>query len=782
MRHAWQAAWAVRTWRSTLVCAGVLGLVAPRRAASSCAARDSGREGSRAARKVAQRRARHQRRQARQPRGTKAVDASARNLPAAQRGTAGAAPGVAPEAPREESRLEVRFEQVAWTPAVAGAGEAGRWTTKDVLESVSWRLQGSERVGLIGPNGCGKSTQLLMLQGLVQPTSGRVVKLPEDMEVAYMQQEAELDAEKSVLDELRSVFGDRPLGAIDADLERCAATGEASEEMAQYLDERAAVEEHQREVDALLPRLGMAAFREAPISELSGGWQMRTALGKIILGRPDLILLDEPTNHVDLETVEFMERFLRSQDVAMVIVSHDRYFLNQVCTKIVEIYRGQARSYRGDYVNYMRRRDASLAREWRNYQRFVDTVAILEKQVRRLQERFVLETAAQKRQELEKLLENPVPQPVVNEIRGFRFPCALDKSVDASGDASPAPVRDFWDEEDVAGPLHRGPESADAGPGTGDAPDAPLLVVEGLGVAYPDNVVLDGISFYVARGEKVALVGRNGCGKSTLVRAVVGDLGEGSSMRGCVEYTGAGLAYFPQRLAEYFNYESASVKDALYTCCGSREIEDAGGLEAVLQRLRLDGVTKDQPVCSLSGGEKARVAFAQFLLQPVALLVLDEPTNHLDILTRELLEDALKAFEGAALVVSHDRFFLREFATRVVEIVDGQLVNHASWDAYAAAAPVQWQAAEEAEVAFIKQDASAALMWSRKKLARLKKRKGGNVGLRRLSARVDEFMPEEEVWKSRADEREEKVVADLIRQGLDPALLGPHAPWLADRG
>jgi len=215
----------------------------------------------------------------------------------------------------------------------------------------------------------------------------------------------------------------------------------------------------------------------------------------------------------------------------------------------------------------------------------------------------------------------------------------------------------------------------------------------------------------------------------------------------------------------------------LYRSCGVNDIDAVGGLEVVLKRLRLDGVTSDQPVWSLSGGEKARVAFAQFLLQPVALLVLDEPTNHLDIPTRELLEDALKAFQGAALVVSHDRFFLREFATRVVGIADGKLRDFASWDDYTAAAPPQWLAATEAEESFIRQDVNAAIIWRRKKMSRLRKQQG-NVGLRRLSDRVDEFMPDEGElrYKPQAQVREEKVVAELIGEGLDPALLGPHAP------
>jgi ATPase subunit of ABC transporter with duplicated ATPase domains len=226
-------------------------------------------------------------------------------------------------------------------------------------------------------------------------------------------------------------------------------------------------------------------------------------------------------------------------------------------------------------------------------------------------------------------------------------------------------------------------------------------------------------------------------------------------------------------------YEESSVKDALYMSCSYKDIENAGGLEIVLKRLRLDGVTKEQSVSTLSGGEKARVAFAQFLLMPCALLLLDEPTNHLDIPTRELLEDALKAFEGAALVVSHDRFFLREFATRVIEVVDGRLKDHPSWEAYNSEAPEQWHEAEEGEVEFLKQDAKAMKVWSEKKLARLKKKQGEQIGLRRLSEKAKEFMTEEERQASLEQARTAKLAQDLIAQGLDPAeILGPHAASL----
>jgi len=279
------------------------------------------------------------------------------------------------------------------------------------------------------------------------------------------------------------------------------------------------------------------------------------------------------------------------------------------------------------------------------------------------------------------------------------------------------------------------------------------------------------LSITVHPGEKVAIVGRNGCGKSTLVKAICSDLSDAATISGNMRTTDSGIAYFPQRLAEFFNYQEASVKDSLYTTCGVAELEAAGGMDAVLKRLRLDGATMYQPVCNLSGGEKARVAFAQFLLHPVGLLVLDEPTNHLDIPTRELLEDALTAFEGAAIVVSHDRFFLRQFANRVIDISDGQLRDYPSWDAYTSGAPPLWLKATKKEVQFEKQDAKAALIWSRKRMSRLMKREQ-NVGLRRLSSRAHELMAKEKEKHlkktTRGEQREGQLIHRLIHAGADP--------------
>lgn len=678
----------------------------------------------------------------------------------------------APPSPwKEGDPLEIRFRDVSWRPTVASAGENGRASTKNVLESVSWVLKGPQKVGLIGANGCGKSTQLLMIQGLVQPSDGRVEKYPSNMNIAYMQQEANLDGDMTVLGELQSVFGDRDLEDIDSDLDLCA-SHDALDEMTKLLDERATAEKHQLEVENLIPKLGLSDRREEPIVKLSGGWQMRVALGKIMLRKPDLVLLDEPTNHIDLETVEFMENFLRSQEVAMVIASHDRYFLNQVCTGIVEVYKGRAEYFKGNYLSYLKARDTSLAREWQIHVRHMERIQVIEKQITKLQARLILDKAKMKREELERLQATIPPKPEVNEIKGFRF---LSKATDEKEleENSDGGVKDSFAKAEE-GPCPPEKDGASAEQTVYGHDDDVALEVQDLRVSYGTKPVLNGLSFSVSIGEKVAIVGSNGCGKSTLIRAIVGELDNEADFDGNIASTLGGVAYFPQRLAEEFNYAEMSVKDALYFSCSARDINNAGGLDAVLRRLRLGGVTKEQPVCSLSGGEKARVAFAQYLLQPASLLIFDEPTNHLDIPTRELLEDALKAFDGAALVVSHDRFFLREFATRVIEIEDGKLRDYASWDEYSAAAPSQWKTATEAEVDFVKQDAQAAIIWSHKKMTRLKKREG-NVGLRRLSTRAEEYIPEV-VEDAKREGKEEKAVSELISQGIDPSLLGPHAP------
>ncbi|CAK0891193.1 unnamed protein product, partial [Prorocentrum cordatum] len=729
--------------------------------------------------------------------------------------------------------IEVRFEDVSWTPAVNNTmhvpGER-RSSSKPVLNGVSWEISGAEKVGLIGANGSGKSSMLLMINDLLQTTSGQVVKRPADMRIGYMKQEADLESSLTAREALLSVFGCRDLESIDADLESVAMEGDIGE-LDRLVSERTEAELQHQEVEDLIPRLGLSSLASTPIPELSGGWQMRVGLGQIMLRKPQLILLDEPTNHVDLETVEFMEDFLRSQDVPMVIVSHDRYFLNQVCTKIVEIYRGKTATYWGNYVSYLRRRDRLLARDWSRYREWQRAIDIMKKGIRRLEGRYMIEMASKKKLELAELEAKNVPKPEVSEVSNFSFPSVFapgeggirpkqakklapleEEMVEDSDDSSDEEADDelfegdFDDEEpdwsqkaEAGGPEPReppavvpaspagsddfwgGPPPEAAAPraeaeGAEEAAPAPqqelgevLLEVRECGVRYSDKVVLDSVSLTVRRGEKVALVGPNGCGKSTLVRAIMGDLGEESFVRGDFTCTDMGMAYFPQRLAEAFNSEKQTVKDVLFMSCKVGDLERAGGIDSVLTSLQLTGITANQPVCSLSGGEKARVAFAQFLLDPCALLVLDEPTNHLDIATRELLEDALKKFDGGALVVSHDRFFLREFATRVVEFQDdGTLREFNSWDAYSRAAPPQWAAATEAEGEFIEQDGVALQIWSKKSMTRVKRRYG-NVGLRRLSPRAVEKVPEPHRTRS------SHAVERLIAEGVSPGLLGPHA-------
>lgn len=647
--------------------------------------------------------------------------------------------------PKEKPEITpaVIVNKVRWTPAVKGAGEKGRGAVKEVLEKISWSVHQGQKVGLIGPNGCGKSTQLLMLMDQIEPGGGRIMKYPSDMKIAYMQQEADLDNTKTASEELFATFNDRTLAQIDADIDACSSE-DRLDDLTTYIEERAKAEDHLAEVELMVSKLGLEAYRDTLVREMSGGWQMRVAIGKILLSQPDLILLDEPTNHVDLETVEFMEDLLRQQEVAMVVVSHDRYFLNQICNRIVEISDGHCRTYFGNYVGYLQARDFAFAGQWKKYNMHRDEVKRLKKRISRLEERFLLDTLAQKKQDLERLLANAPPKPEVKVVKDFRFPCCLPE-IPKTEQEGPD-LGDLWEDKEAESPV--------------------LLEVDSLGVRFGSNVVLQKISFFLRQGEKVAIVGPNGCGKSTLVRALVKDLDQSATIDGNAAITSAGAAYFPQRLAEAFNSEEGSVKEALYMSCSPGDIDRAGGIDAVLDRLRLDGVTKEQPVSSLSGGEKARVAFAQFLLKPVALLVLDEPTNHLDIPTRELLEDALKAFRGAALVVSHDRFFLREFATRVLEIADGKLKDYDSWDAYQAAAPRQWQEAQEAEVDFIKQDAKVAKVWSRKKMSRLRKREGKGIGLRRLSSRVEEFMEPDEDPRPRFKKSLQRLSSFLMMSPL----------------
>ena len=519
---------------------------------------------------------------------------------------------------------------------------AKAYAGQPILRDLSWRIPDRERIGLVGPNGAGKTTLCRLLAGVEEPDEGRIVR-PREATVGYLPQEAAGHPEGSVLAEVLAGFGDvwrveREMEDVAARL--AAATGAESAALtARYGDLQHRFEalggyRLETEANAILSGLG---FRPVdftrPLSEFSGGWRMRAMLARLLLQRPSLLLLDEPTNHLDIESLEWLESFLADYEGTVVIVSHDRYFLNRMVTSIAELAPSGLTVYPGDYDEYLVQRQAR--RELLEAQARNQAKRIAE--IERFIERFRYQASkARQVQSRVKMLDRIERVAVEDEARVIRF-------------SFPQPPR------------------------TGRR----VATLKGIHKAYGDNVVYAGIDFEVERGAKVALVGPNGAGKSTLLRMLAGALAFDRGER----TLGAHVAvhYYAQHQLEALT-PTLTILEEL-----ERAAPELGQtrLRTILGTFLFSGDTVEKKISVLSGGEKARVALAKMLVRPAALLCLDEPTNHLDLASREVLEGALAAFPGTIVFISHDRYFINRIATAVVEVTRGALLTYlGSYDDY----------------------------------------------------------------------------------------------------
>jgi ATP-binding cassette subfamily F protein 3 len=513
-------------------------------------------------------------------------------------------------------------------------GASKSYGGQTLFRELSWRIGDGERIGLVGPNGVGKTTLCRILAGQETPDTGAVSRA-RTTTVGYLPQDAGGASPHtvSVLGEALSGFDE--VWQLERELELIATN------LAEHSDEAltARYGELQHRFDALggyrletearviLGGLGFAPEDMLrPLAEFSGGWRMRAALARLLLLRPSLLLLDEPTNHLDLESLGWLESFLERYDGTVVVVSHDRYFLNRMVTSIADLGPGGVSVYAGDYDDFLVEREARRQLLEAQAANQAKRVAEIERFVERFRYKA---TKARQVQSRLKMLERIERVEVAEAQRRIRFAF---------------------------------PEA----PRTGRR----VLTLRELHKAYGDRVVYAGVDFELERGERVALVGPNGAGKSTLLRVLAGTLPfeRGERTLGL----GVTLHYYAQHQLEALD-PSRTVFEEM-----ERAAPELGQtrLRTILGSFLFSGDTVDKRVAVLSGGEKARLALARILVRPAALLALDEPTNHLDLVSREVLEDALVDFGGTIVFISHDRYFINRIATRVVEIDDGRLTSY----------------------------------------------------------------------------------------------------------
>ncbi len=543
------------------------------------------------------------------------------------------------------------------------------YPTGEVLRDVTWEVKTGDRIGLVGVNGAGKSTQMRIIAGLEEPSSGQVVKQG-DPRIVYLQQEFDVDLRHTVRQELFQAFGE---AAEVLNRQRQVEEAMGSEKAAEdpeHLDElihalgslQTRFESlHGYELDAridkLLPTIGFTPEgAEQLVGDYSGGWQMRIALGKVLLQEPDLLLLDEPTNHLDVETIQWLEGYLIGQTCPLVVISHDRAFLDRVCNQIVETERGISRTYLGNYSQHLEQKVLEREASQAAFDRQQKELSAQQAYIDRFRASATRSTQAKSR---EKLLDK------VERIE--------------------API------EGVSGPRFQFPP----------APRSGRLIAEisDLSHSYGEQILFLGANLEVERGDRIAFVGPNGAGKSTLLRLVMGIETPDEGRAGLGEHNVI-AGYFEQNQAEALDL-SKTVIDTLFEAVPDWTQTQVRSLLGSFC-FSNDAVFKE--VGKLSGGEKARLALALMLLMPCNLVVLDEPTNHLDIPAKQMLEDALTEYEGAALLVSHDRYFIGRVANKIVELRDGDLVlyrgNYAYYQekkAEEAAAAAEAQLAEEQE-------------------------------------------------------------------------------------
>lgn len=512
------------------------------------------------------------------------------------------------------------------------------FSSKPLLDDISFVINKKDKIALVGKNGAGKSTMLKIIAGIQQPTGGTVA-MPSETTVGYLPQQMRIADETTVLAEVSKAFDH--VRALEQELDRLntelAERDDYDSDSYQKLVERVShktdvltmlrTDNHEAELEKTLIGLGFerSDFGRAT-SEFSGGWRMRLEIAKLLLTRPDVLLLDEPTNHLDIDSIQWLETFLANYHGAVVVVSHDRAFIDNVTSRTIEISLGKIYDYNVNYSHFVELRKERLEQQMRAYENQQKLIHDTEEFIEKFRYKATKAVQVQSRiKQLDKIERIEVDQVDTSRLR-LKFPPA---------------------------------------PRSGDYP----VIAEDVAKNYGDLQVFKGVTFTIKRGEKVAFVGKNGAGKSTLVKCIMneipfdGNLKIGHNVK---------IGYFAQNQAQLLD-ENITVYDTIdYVATGDMRTR----INDLLGAFMFGGEESEKKVKVLSGGEKSRLAMMRLLLQPVNLLIMDEPTNHLDIRTKDILKDAIKDFDGTVIVVSHDRDFLDGLVEKVYEFGGGKVREH----------------------------------------------------------------------------------------------------------
>lgn len=507
-----------------------------------------------------------------------------------------------------------------------------------LFSNITFNINENDRIALMGKNGAGKSTLLKILAGVNKPTRGKV-SAPKDAVIAYLPQHLLTEDDSNLFDETSKAFFKihnmkKRMDELNHQLET--RTDYESDDYAKIIEQVSelsekyySIEEINYDAEVEKTLLGLGFLRSdftRPTNEFSGGWRMRIELAKILLQKPDLILLDEPTNHLDIESVQWLEEFLKTNAKAVIVISHDKMFVDNLTNRTIEVTMGRIYDYKTNYSHYLQLRKERREQQQKHFDDQQKEIADITAFIERFKGTYSKTLQVQSRVKMLEKMEIVQVDEMDTSALNLKFPPA---------------------------------------PRSGNYP----VIVDGLTKAYGNHLVFKDASFTIARGEKVAFVGKNGEGKSTMIKAIMGE----------IDFEGR-LQLGHNSLIGYFAQNQASLLDEDITVFDTIDKVAQGDIRTRIKDLlgafMFSGDNIDKKVKVLSGGEKTRLAMLRLLLEPVNLLILDEPTNHLDIKTKDILKEALLAFDGTLILVSHDRDFLDGLAQKVFEFGNKRVREH----------------------------------------------------------------------------------------------------------